>query len=211
VLILGLTGGIAMGKSIAARLLRDLGIPVHDADAAVHRLLAPGGAAVAAIGAAFPGVVRDGAVDRAALAKRVFGDRAALVRLEAIVHPLARRSAADFLAAAARRGARIVVLDIPLLFETGAEARLDGVVVVTAPAWLQRMRALRRPGMDAGRLEAILARQTPDAEKRRRADAVAVSSLGMARTRRDLARALRRLGARRGRAWRPGLASRSRI
>src|SRR5262245_66021597 len=114
-----------MGKSVAASLLRDLGIPVHDADAAVHRLLARGGAAVKLVGAAFPGVVRDGAVDRVALARLVFGDRAALARLEAILHPLARRSAMRFLAAAARSGARIVVLDIPLLFETGADSRLD--------------------------------------------------------------------------------------
>jgi len=211
VLILGLTGGIAMGKSVAARLLRDLGVPVHDADAAVHRLLAPGGAAVAAVAAAFPGVARGGGIDRAALGRLVFADPAALARLEAILHPLARRSADAFLAAAARRRARVVALDIPLLFETGARARLDGAIVVTAPGWLQRARALARPGMTAARLAAIVARQTPDAEKRRLADAVAVSSLGRARTRRDLARALRRLAARRPRAWRPGMAQGMRI
>jgi dephospho-CoA kinase len=194
--VLGLTGGIAMGKSTAARLLRDLGVAVHNADAAVHALLAAGGAGVAAVDAAFPGVVRDGAVDRAALGARVFGDPAALGRLEAILHPLARRSAAAFLAAARRRRARVVALDIPLLFETGAGSRVDAVIVVSAPAWLQRARALRRPGMTPAKLAAILARQTPDAEKRRRADAVVASGLGVARARRDLARALRRLAPR---------------
>ena len=203
-LILGLTGGIAMGKSVAARLLRGLGVPVHDADAAVHRALARGGAAVASVGEHFPGSVRDGAVDRAALGARVFGDPAALARLERILHPLARESARRFLAASSRRRARAVVLDIPLLFETGAAARLDGVIVVSAPSWLQRARALRRPGMTPAKLAAILARQAPDALKRRRADAVVTSALGLARTRRDLARALRRLGIRRARAWRPG-------
>jgi len=204
VLILGLTGSIAMGKSVAAGLLRRRRIAVHDADAAVHALLAQGGAAVPLVAATFPGCVKDGAVDRDALGARVFGDQPALRRLEAIVHPLARARAAAFVAAAARRRAKLVVLDIPLLYETGAETRLDAVLVVSAPAWLQRARALRRPGMTAKRLAAILAVQTPDAEKRRRADAVVSSAQGVARTRRDLARALGRLARRAPRRWKPG-------
>jgi dephospho-CoA kinase len=203
-LIVGLTGSIGMGKSTAARQLRLLGIPVHDADAAVHRLLIRGGAAVAPIAAQFPGVVRDGIVDRAALGARVFGNRAALARLEAIVHPLVRRSSCAFVAAQARRRARLVVLDIPLLFETGAERRLDAVLVVTAPAWLQRARVLRRADMTEAKLAGILARQTPDALKRRRADAVVSSAHGIARTHRALARVLRRLGRQAARVWRPG-------
>ena len=185
-----------MGKSTAARLLRGLGVAVHDSDAAVHALLAKGGACVAAVGAAFPGVVRDGAVDRGRLGARVFADPVALARLEAILHPLARRAADGFLAAARRRRSRVVALDIPLLFETGARPRVDAVIVVSAPAWLQRVRALRRPGMTEAKLAAILARQTQDAEKRRRADVVVASGLGIARARRDLARALRHLAPR---------------
>ncbi|MBL8697495.1 MAG: dephospho-CoA kinase [Alphaproteobacteria bacterium] len=202
--IIGLTGSIAMGKSTAARLLRRRGLFVHDADAAVHRMLAPGGAAVAAVDAAFPGVVRGGAVDRQALGARVFGDAAALGRLEQILHPLAQASARDFVACHARRRARAVVLDIPLLFETQAEKRLDAVVVVSAPAWLQRARVLRRPGMTEARLAAILGRQTPDREKRRRADAVVTSAQGVARTWIELGRALRRLSASPAIVWRPG-------
>jgi dephospho-CoA kinase len=200
-LIVGLTGSIAMGKTVAARLLRRRRIPVHDADASIHALTGKGGAAVAAVAAAFPGCVRDGVVDRQELGRRVFGDPAALRRLEAILHPLARRAARDFVAAAARRRRPLVVLDIPLLYETGAERRLDAVVVVSAPAWLQRQRALRRPGMTPEKLDAILARQMPDRVKRRRADRVVPSSLGLAVTGRALAAALRGLRARR---WRPG-------
>ncbi len=204
-LILGLTGSIAMGKSVAARLLRRRRIPVHDADAAVHGLLARGGAAVPAVAAAFPGTVMDGAVDRRLLGARVFGDPPALRRLEAILHPLARRSAARFCAAAARRRAPVVVLDVPLLFETRAEARVDAVIVVSAPAWLQRARALRRSGMTRERLAAILALQLPDADKRRRADSVVSSAQGVAATGRGLARALERLARRGGRRrWKPG-------
>lgn len=202
--VIGLTGSIAMGKSTAARLLRRRGVLVHDSDAAVHRLLARGGEAVAAVEAAFPGVVMDGVVDRGALGARVFGDAAALERLERILHPLARASSRRFVAQQARRGARLVVLDIPLLFETRAERSLDAVIVVTAPAWLQRARVLRRPGMTEAKLAAILARQTPDHEKRRHADAVVTSALGVARTRRDLQSALRRLTASGRRRWGPG-------
>jgi dephospho-CoA kinase len=170
--ILGLTGSIGMGKTTAAAMLRRCGIPVHDADATVHRLLGPRGAAVAAVEASFPGIVRNGAVDRPALARRVFGDPVQLKRLESILHPLVRRAERRFLARATAAQAPIVVLDIPLLFETGADRRCDATVVVSAPRFLQRARVLRRPGMTPDRLAAIEARQMPDAEKRRRADFV---------------------------------------
>ena len=172
--ILGLTGSIGMGKSTVAGAFRRLGVPVFDADAAVHRLQGPGGRAVAPVAAAFPGAVRDTprgrAVDREALRRAVLGDPAALSRLEAIVHPLVRREERRFLARARREGRPLVLLDVPLLFETRGEGRVDAVVVVTAPAAVQRARVLRRPGMTPERLAAILARQVPDAEKRRRAD-----------------------------------------
>lgn len=187
--VLGLTGSIGMGKSTAAAMLRRMGIPVHDADAAVHRLLAKGGAAVPAIAAAFPGVVGNGAVDRAALGAAVFKDPAALRRLEAIVHPLVRRAEREFLRRARRQGRRLVVLDIPLLFETGGERRCDAVAVVSAPAFLQAQRVLKRPGMTSERLSAVRASQMADAEKRRRADAVIPTGLG----RRPTLRALTRL------------------
>ena len=203
-LIVGLTGSIAMGKSVAARLLRRRRVAVHDADAAVHRLIGVGGSAVGAVGAAFPGSVRDGAVDRQALGRLVFSDAKALSRLEAILHPLARGAARDFIAVAARRRCRLVVLDIPLLFETSAEKSVDAVFVVSAPGWLQRSRALRRPGMTPEKLDAILARQVPDAVKRRRADHVLPSGRGFAATDRALCAALRALGTQRGRSWKPG-------
>lgn len=193
--ILGLTGSIGMGKSTAAAMLRRLGVPVHDADATVHRLFAPGGAAVGPIRSAFPGAVRDGAVDRAALGRLVFGDPAALARLEAIVHPLVRRAERDFLARARRRRLGLVVLDIPLLFETAAERRCDAVAVVSAPAFLQAQRVLARPGMTGGRLEAIRARQTPDAVKRRRADWVVPSGGGRRLTLRRLLEIVRMMRA----------------
>jgi dephospho-CoA kinase len=151
---------------------------VHDADAAVHRLLARGGDAVKPVGAAFPGVVRDGAVDRAALGRRVFGDPAALRRLEAILHPLVRAASARFLARARGRRQDLAVLDIPLLFETGGEKRCDVVVVVSAPPFVQRARVLARPGMTEARLAQILAQQMPDREKRARADFVVETGLG---------------------------------
>ena len=168
--VLGLTGGIGMGKSTAANTFRRLRVPVFDADAAVHRLQGRGGAAVRPIEAAFPGTTRDGRVDREALRARVLGDPAALKRLEAIVHPLVRRAERAFLAAARRRGERLAVLDIPLLCETGGERRVDEVIVVTAPAAVQRARVLRRRSMTPERLDAILARQMPDALKRKKAD-----------------------------------------
>jgi dephospho-CoA kinase len=193
-IVLGLTGSVGMGKSTAAGMLRRLGVPVHDSDAAVHRLMAPKGAAVEAVERAFPGVRRsDGGIDRAVLGGRVFADPAALKRLEAILHPLVRRSQERFLARARARRLPLAVLDIPLLFETGGARRCDTVIVVSAPAFLQRTRVLARPGMTAGRLAAILAKQMPDAEKRRRADHVVPSSLGRAVTFRHLRRIVRQL------------------
>ncbi len=177
-IILGLTGSIGMGKSTAARQLRRLGFPVHDADAVVHRLLARGGAAVTAIAAAFPGVVRDGVVDRRALGARVFGDPVSLRRLEAILHPLVRQAEHAFLARARRQRRRLVVLDIPLLFETGGQARCDAVAVVSAPPFVQARRVLARPGMTAERLEAIRRSQMADVDKRRRADVIIPTGLG---------------------------------
>jgi dephospho-CoA kinase len=174
--VLGLTGSIGMGKSTAANAFRRLGVPVFDADATVHRLQGPGGRALAAIGAAFPGTVRDlpggRRVDREALRRAVIGNDAAMNRLERIVHPLVRDEERRFLARARRAGRRLAVLDIPLLLEGGGQRRVDAVVVVSAPAATQRARVLRRKGMTPERLAAILARQMPDAEKRRLADHV---------------------------------------
>ncbi|MEE9209429.1 MAG: dephospho-CoA kinase [Kiloniellales bacterium] len=184
--VLGLTGSIGMGKSAAATMLRRMGLPLHDADKAVHRLLAKGGAAVAAIAAAFPDVVIDGAVDRQRLGAQVFEDRAALERLEAILHPAVRRATRAFLRQQARRGQDLVVLDIPLLFETGGEALCDAVIVVSAPRFVQQARVLSRPGMTAARLHAIQAKQMPDRDKRRRADFVVNTGLSKAETLRQL-------------------------
>ena len=171
--ILGLTGGIGMGKSTAARSFSARGVRVFDADAAVHLLQSPGGRAVAPIGAAFPGTVKRGRVEREALRDAVLGKPEALRMLERIIHPLVRDEQRRFLARARRDGQRLVVLDIPLLFETRRAAReFDAVVVVSAPAAVQRARVLRRPGMTADRLAAILARQMPDAQKRARADII---------------------------------------
>lgn len=178
-ILLGLTGSIGMGKSTTSRMFADEGALVWDADAAVHRLYACGGAAVEPLGEAFPGVVVDGAVDRTRLAERLGRDEAAFKRLEAIVHPLAAQDRADDLAAARARGVRLAVLDIPLLFETGGDAFVDAVVVVTADPEVQAARVLARPGMTRERFEAILARQTPDAEKRRRADFLVDTGRGL--------------------------------
>ncbi|MCL4709919.1 MAG: dephospho-CoA kinase [Pseudorhodoplanes sp.] len=175
--ILGLTGSIGMGKTTTARLFAEEGVPVHDADAAVHRLYE--GEAVALIEREFPGTTSEGKVDRAKLGARVVDDPQALKRLEAIVHPLVRRSETNFLDDTRRRGAPVVVLDIPLLFETGGDARVDAVVVVTAPAEVQRARVLARPDMTAEKFEALLAKQMPDAEKRRRADFIVDSGHGL--------------------------------
>jgi dephospho-CoA kinase len=174
--VLGLTGSVAMGKSTTARFFAEEGVPVHDADSVVHRLYE--GDAVPLIEAAFPGTTADGKVDRVKLGSRVMGDLAALHQLEAIVHQLVQDAEAQFLADAAAKGAPVVLLDIPLLFETGGNQRVDAVVVATAPPEVQRARVLERPGMTPQRLEAMLARQMPDSEKRLRADFIVDTSRG---------------------------------
>jgi dephospho-CoA kinase len=177
--IIGLTGSIGMGKSETAKLFGRLGVPVHDADATVHALYDRGGLAVAAIAAEFPEAVRNDAVDRAALARRVTGDEAAMKRLEAAVHPLVVREREAFLAAAADEGHEFVLFDIPLLFEAGRRSEVDAVVVVSAPHDVQRERVLARPDMTAERFDAIHARQVPDAEKRAKADFVIETGRGL--------------------------------
>jgi dephospho-CoA kinase len=179
--VLGLTGSLGMGKTTTAGFFAEAGVPVHDADAVVHRLYE--GDAVAAVAAAFPGTVTDGKVDRNKLAARVLGKPPALERLQAIVHPLVQEAERRLLADAQARGEGLAVLDIPLLFETGGDGRVDAVVVVSAPADIQRSRVLGRPGMTIEKLESILARQMPDAEKRRRADFVVDTSAGFAAAR----------------------------
>ena len=175
-LVLGLTGSVAMGKSTTARFFAEEGVPVHDADTVVHRLYE--GDAVPIIEAAFPGTTAGGKVDRVKLGSRVMGDLAALRRLEAIVHPMVQNAEQRFLAEAEAKGAPVALLDIPLLFETGGDRRVDAVVVATAPPEVQRARVLERPGMTEQRLEAMLARQMPDSEKRLRADFVVDTSRG---------------------------------
>ena len=187
-IILGLTGSIGMGKSTAANMLRRLGVPLFDADAVVHRLLAPGGAAVRPVEKAFPGVRNElGGIDRQRLGQRVFGQPEALRRLEAILHPMVRAAEKGFVARARGRREPLVVLDIPLLFETGGAGRCDFVLVVSAPPRLQRARVMRRPGMSASRFAGILRAQLPDPEKRRRADFVVVTALSRRATLRQLA------------------------
>ena len=177
-IILGLTGSIGMGKSATASLFRDGGVPVYDADAAVHALYAEGGAAVAPIEEAFPGVAEKGAIDRQRLRARVLDDAAAMKRLEGIVHPLAGEAQLDFRRQAKEQGAPFAVLDIPLLFETGGNRHCTYTLVVTAPAEVQRARVLARPGMTEEAFEAILARQMPDADKRARADFILSTAHG---------------------------------
>jgi dephospho-CoA kinase len=178
-ILLGLTGSIGMGKSTTAQMFADEGAVVWNADDAVHRLYAPGGAAVAPVGAAFPGVVVDGAVDRTRLAEALGRDDAAFKRLEAIVHPLVASGRAGDLAEAADRGVKLAVLDIPLLFEGGGRKAFDAVVVITADPGTQAKRVLARSGMTRERFEAILERQTPDAEKRRLADFIVETDRGL--------------------------------
>ena len=175
----GLTGSIGMGKTETGKMFARLGVTVHDSDAAVHALYAQGGLAVALIAEAFPQAVREGKVDREILAQAVTGDDAAFEQLEAIIHPLVRDVQRDFLKAAAARGDDLVVLDIPLLFETGAEKDMDAVIVVSAPEEVQRKRVLARPGMSQEKLEAIQARQVPDAQKRAKADFVVETGEGL--------------------------------
>ncbi len=201
-IVVGLTGSIGMGKSAAGAALRRHGIPVHDADAAVHRAMAPGGAAVPAVERAFPGVVADGAVDRGELGRRVYADEGALRRLEAILHPLVRQSERRFLARQRARRVPVAVLDVPLLFETGAWRRCAATVVVSAPGFVQRLRVLRRRGMTMERLAVIEAQQLGDAGKRRRADAVIATGLDRRASRRALLAFVARLrGVRRSRPW----------
>lgn len=196
--ILGLTGGIGMGKSTAAAAFRRAGARVFDADAEVHRLQSPGGTALPLIGAAFPGTVHRDAqgrrvLDRAALRTRVLAQPQALPRLEAILHPLVRQAERAFLARARRAGARLVVLDVPLLFETGLDRQADTVVVVSAPRAVQIARVRQRGRMDAGQILAVIARQMPDAEKRRRADVVVRTGLSRHHAQRAIRRLIRRL------------------
>jgi dephospho-CoA kinase len=192
-IVLGLTGSIGMGKSTAAGFFADAGVPIYDADAAVHRLYE--GAAVPAIEAAFPGTTADGKVDRTRLAAQVLGDPAALKRLEAIVHPLVRRDEEAFLAKAVADDAKVVVLNIPLLFETGGDARCDAVVVVSAPPEIRRARIMSRPGMTDEKLASIVAKQMPDDEKRRRADFVVDTSKDLDSTRTQIHEILQRVAA----------------
>ena len=184
-IVLGLTGSVGMGKSATAAMFREAGVPVFDADAAVHALYA--GEAVAPVEAAFPGTTQDGAIDRLRLRDRVMGDAAALSRLEALIHPLVRARRETFLAGARAAGHPIAVLDIPLLFETGGEAEVDAVVVVSAPEAVQKARVLARPGMTEALFSAILSRQMPDAQKRARADHVIDTGHGFEAARAEVA------------------------
>ncbi len=205
VVILGLSGSIGMGKTRAAAAFRQLGLPVFESDASVHRHLSAGGAAVEPVARAFPSVLRDCAhgpkVDRTALGALVFHDHEALDRLEAILHPLVRADQRRFLRGAAARRCRLVVLDVPLLFETGGESRCDATAVVSAPPFVQRTRVLRRAGMDEARLRAILARQMSDQEKRRRADFVIPTGGSRRCALREIRWIVRMLRAQRGRKW----------
>jgi len=187
--VIGLTGGIGMGKSTAAAAFRRAGLPVFDADATVHRLQARGGRAVPAIAVAFPGTVRDGAVDRTLLRRAAVESPGAMTRLEAVLHPLVRQEERAFLARARRAGRRAVVLDIPLLLETGVDRRVDLVVVVSAPPAVQMARVRARRQMTPAQIQAIIARQMPDRSKRRRADVVIRTGL----SRHHALRRLRRL------------------
>ncbi|AXS38817.1 dephospho-CoA kinase [Breoghania sp. L-A4] len=190
---LGLTGSIGMGKSTTAKMFADAGVPVHDADATVHALYR--GVAAAPIEASFPQTTRDGAVDRKALGAQVIGKPEALKRLEAIVHPLVRDAEEAFLEAARATRHRVVVLDIPLLLETGGASRVDAVVVVTADAEIQRARVLERPGMTTEQLDAILARQMPDTDKRRHAHFLIDTGSGLESARRQVSAVLKSVAA----------------
>lgn len=196
--ILGLTGSIGMGKSTTAKMFAEEGVPVHDADAAVHRLYE--GEAVAPIESAFPGTTAGGKVNREKLGQRILGDELAMKRLEHIVHPLVRQAEERFLNEAQEKGAKVALLDIPLLYETAGDKRCDAVVVVSAPADIQRVRAFERPGMSKDKFAAILAKQTPDTEKRRRADFVVDTSKGLESARaqvRDILQAIVKMPQRR--------------
>jgi dephospho-CoA kinase len=191
--VLGLTGGIGMGKSTAAAAFRRAHIPVFDADAAVHRMQARGGRAVRAIGVAFPGTVRDGAVDRAALRQAVLGRPDALKRLEGILHPMVMEEETEFVARARRHRQRAAVLDIPLLFETHGDRRVDQIIVVTAPPSVQMQRIRQRRRMSDADIRAVIARQMPDAEKRKRADTIIRTGLSRHYSLRQLRRVIREI------------------
>ena len=191
---LGLTGSIGMGKSATATMFREAGIPVHDSDAAVHRLYA--GAAAPLIEAAFPGTVKDGVVDRALLGAAVLNNDAAMKKLESIVHPLVTETTLTFLATAEKAGHRLVVLDVPLLFEVGRDRDCDAIVVVSADPSVQRERVLARPGMTEAKFQAIVARQVPDSEKRRRAHFVIDTGRGFEAARRAVKDVIRTLAGR---------------
>jgi dephospho-CoA kinase len=185
--VIGLTGSIGMGKSTTAAMFREAGVPVYDADAAVHQAYDVGGVAVGPVGEAFPGVVRDGRVDREALRQAVLGKPEAMQRLNGIVHPLIGLQRGSFFEDAQKAGADFVILDVPLIFETGGEKNMDAVIVCSAPAEMQRERVLAREGMSPERLDAILAQQLPDAEKRARADYVVDTSRGLEAAREQVA------------------------
>lgn len=199
--ILGLTGSIGMGKTATSTMFRDMGIAVLDSDAVVHDLYSAGGAAIPLVEAAFPGVVVDGAISRPLLSTKVVGNPEALRLLESIVHPLVQEEERRFLTKQAEQGAALVVLDIPLLFETGAEAQCDAIAVVSAPADLQRTRVLARPGMTPEKLDGILARQMPDEEKRKRADFVIDTSVSLEETQQHVAALIDALKGRKGKAY----------
>lgn len=196
-IILGLTGSIGMGKSVATQMLRQMNIPVHCSDEAVHALLAKGGDAVKPVAATFPGVLhKEGHIDRQALGAIIFGDAEKKKQLENIIHPLVVASQTRFISEQSRHGRDIVVLDIPLLYETGADARVDKVIVVSAPFFIQRQRVMKRSGMTPEKFHAILESQMPDHEKRRRADFIVQTGLGMAFTKRALTRIIQQLRTR---------------
>ncbi|MGF1563361.1 MAG: dephospho-CoA kinase [Geminicoccaceae bacterium] len=201
-IVLGLTGSMAMGKSTTTKLFACFGVPAFDADATVHRLYGPGGAAVAPIEAAFPGTIdAAGAVDRKALSAHVVGHPHALARLESIVHGLVRLEEKAFLGRCAAAGVPLVLLDVPLLFETGGNRRCDAVAVVSAPRQIQEMRIMARPGMTREKMRAMLARQMPDAEKRKRADFVIPSGAGLAPATAAIRQIINTLGRRRAGIW----------
>lgn len=193
--IIGLTGSIGMGKSTTAAMFREAGIPVYDADAAVHAAYAVGGVAVGPVGDAFPGTVHEGQVDREALRQKVLGNPEAMARLNSIVHPLIGKSRADAFEAATASGADMIVLDVPLIYETGGERNMDAVIVVSAPPEMQRERVLARKGMSPERLDAILAQQVPDAEKRKRADYVIDTGKGLEAARAQVIKVIKALRA----------------
>lgn len=196
-LVIGLTGGIGMGKSAAAAYFARAGIPVFDADACVHRLYE--GEAVPAIEGEFPGVTRQGKVDRTLLAAKIAGKPERLKTLESIVHPMVVKAEIKFLIEEEKKGAALAVLEIPILFETGAERRVDVTIVLSAPLHVQRARVLARPGMTVDKLEHLLARQLPDAEKRARADYVVDSGTGLAKMHAEIDKLIESLRGRQGR------------